>query len=67
MPVIRADRVPEDDPDLVSLATAAGLDDRLGPFVALYVLTLAVASPLLASRAEVFARVIPQRACPTPA
>lgn len=52
---------------LVSLATAAGLDGRLGPFVALYVLTLAVASPLLASRSEVFARVIPQRMCPTPA
>ncbi len=44
---------------LVALATAAGLDERLTPFVALYVLVLAVASPVLASRSRVLARLVP--------
>jgi CPA2 family monovalent cation:H+ antiporter-2 len=44
---------------LVSLAVAAGLDARLGPFVAGYVLVLAIAGPLLASRSRAVARVVP--------
>lgn len=46
---------------LASLAQAAGLDDRLGPFVAGYVLVLAVAGPLLAARSGGVARLIPSR------
>jgi hypothetical protein len=44
-----------------SLATAAGLDPRIGPFVALYVLVLAVVSPVLASNARRLADVLPDR------
>ncbi len=51
---------------LVALAIEAGLDDRLGPFVALYVLALAVISPLLASRSTELARLIPSRVCAPP-
>ena len=47
---------------LASLAAAAGLDDRIGPFVALYVLILALGGPVLASRSRWLARVIPERA-----
>lgn len=47
---------------LAALALGAGLDARLGPFIALYVLVLAVASPLLASRSKQFARLLPARA-----
>jgi CPA2 family monovalent cation:H+ antiporter-2 len=46
---------------LATLAAAAGLDDRIGPFVAGYVLILAFAGPLLASRSDVIARRIPPR------
>lgn len=46
---------------LATLALAAGLDGRIGPFVALYVLILAVLSPLLASRSRHLARIIPDR------
>jgi CPA2 family monovalent cation:H+ antiporter-2 len=46
---------------LVALATQAGLDPRLTPFVALYVLVLAVASPILASQSERLARLVPRR------
>jgi len=46
---------------LATLALAAGMDDRLGPFIALYVLVLAVLSPLLAARSHLFARLIPDR------
>jgi CPA2 family monovalent cation:H+ antiporter-2 len=46
---------------LATLAAAAGLDDRIGPFVAEYVLILALAGPLLASRSDVIARRIPPR------
>ena len=49
---------------LAVLATAAGLDERIAPFTAIYVLTLAVASPLLASRSEVLSRFIPRRLVP---
>jgi CPA2 family monovalent cation:H+ antiporter-2 len=46
---------------LVALATQAGLDPRLTPFVALYVLVLAVASPVLASQSPRLARFLPAR------
>ncbi len=46
---------------LVVLATDAGLDERLAPFVAVYVLTLAIASPLLATRASSLAWIMPKR------
>jgi monovalent cation:H+ antiporter-2, CPA2 family len=49
---------------LASLATAAGLDGRLGPFVALYVLVLALGSPILASRSRWLARLLPARMFP---
>ena len=53
---------------LVVLATEAGLDERLAPFVAVYVLALAIASPLLASRSRTLSKLIPNRllASPTP-
>lgn len=44
---------------LATLAVAAGLDERVGPFVALYVLVLAVVSPLAASNARFLARFLP--------
>ncbi len=46
---------------LASLAVVAGLDDRLGPFAAAYVLVLAVAGPLAVSRSHVLARGSPRR------
>jgi monovalent cation:H+ antiporter-2, CPA2 family len=46
---------------LATLAVAAGLDARIGPFVALYVFVLAVACPLLASRSNYLARLFPRR------
>lgn len=46
---------------LATLATAAGLDERIGPFIALYVLVLAIAGPLLASRSEWATRLLPFR------
>ena len=46
---------------LATLAAAAGLDDRIGPFVAGYVLVLAFAGPLLTSRSGIIARRIPPR------
>lgn len=46
---------------LATLGVTAGLDERLGPFVALYVLVLAVVGPVLAARSEAFARVLPAR------
>jgi CPA2 family monovalent cation:H+ antiporter-2 len=51
---------------LVVLATDAGLDARLAPFAAVYVLSLAVISPLLASRSDVLARIIPRALVPAP-
>jgi CPA2 family monovalent cation:H+ antiporter-2 len=44
---------------LATLAIAAGLDPRIGPFVALYVLILAIVSPLLAAQSQVLARRLP--------
>lgn len=52
---------------LVALATAAGLDQRLTPFVAVYVLVLAVLSPILASRSVWLSRFIPAWLVPPPA
>ncbi|MFZ6003031.1 MAG: cation:proton antiporter [Actinomycetota bacterium] len=49
---------------LATLAFAAGLDDRIGPFVAAYVLVLAVLGPLLAARSAAFARLLPARLFP---
>jgi len=46
---------------LASLAVVAGLDGRLGPFAAAYVLVLAVAGPLAASRSDLLARRLPSR------
>jgi CPA2 family monovalent cation:H+ antiporter-2 len=46
---------------LATLAVAAGLDEQIGPFVALYVLVLAVLGPLLAARSTLFARLLPAR------
>jgi CPA2 family monovalent cation:H+ antiporter-2 len=51
---------------LATLAAAAGLDDRIGPFVAVYVLVLALAGPLLASRSAAIARWIPARVLSEP-
>jgi CPA2 family monovalent cation:H+ antiporter-2 len=45
---------------LASLALEAGLDERLGPFTGLYVLILAVLGPILASRSELVARLLPR-------
>ena len=46
---------------LATLGVTAGLDERLGPFVALYVLVLAILGPVLAARSETFARFLPAR------
>jgi len=44
---------------LATLAAAAGLDRRIGPFVALYVLALAILGPVLASRSGILAAWLP--------
>ncbi len=49
---------------LATLAASAGLDGRIGPFVALYVLLLAVAGPLLTARSRRLARLLPARLFP---
>ncbi len=46
---------------LAAVAAGAGLDARLSPFVAGYVLVLAIAGPLLASRTTSIARRVPAR------
>lgn len=46
---------------LATLAATAGLDDRLGPFVALYVLVLAIVGPLLTAHSRHIARWLPRR------
>ena len=51
---------------LATLAVAAGLDTRIGPFIALYVLVLAVLGPLLAARSSVLAHLLPARLFPAP-
>jgi CPA2 family monovalent cation:H+ antiporter-2 len=52
---------------LAALAASAGLDPRIGPFVALYVLILAVLGPLLAARSRSFARLLPASLFPATA
>jgi K+:H+ antiporter subunit KhtU len=49
---------------LVALATQAGLDRRLAPLIAVYVLVLAVVSPILATHSATFARLLPARLLP---
>ncbi|NLU67913.1 cation/H(+) antiporter [Streptomyces sp. HNM0574] len=44
---------------LATMAAAAGLDDRLSPFIAGYVLILAVIAPLIAGQSAWLARVLP--------
>lgn len=46
---------------LASLAIAGGLDERIGPFVAGYVLVLALGAPILASQSRPLSRLIPKR------
>jgi CPA2 family monovalent cation:H+ antiporter-2 len=46
---------------LAALALEAGLDERIGPFVGLYVLVLALVAPVLASRPDWLARLLPDR------
>jgi CPA2 family monovalent cation:H+ antiporter-2 len=46
---------------LASLAVAAGLDSRVAPFAALYVLVLSILSPLFSARSYVLARRLPRR------
>lgn len=46
---------------LASLAVAAGLDSRVAPFAALYVLILSILSPLFSARSSVLARWLPRR------
>lgn len=46
---------------LATLATAAGLDARIAPFVGVYVLVLAVVGPVLAARSATLARLVPRR------
>ncbi len=46
---------------LASLAVAAGLDSRVAPFAALYVLILSILSPLWSARSQVLARWLPRR------
>ncbi|MFE7135188.1 cation:proton antiporter [Streptomyces sp. NPDC057638] len=44
---------------LATMAAAAGLDERLSPFIAGYVLILAVLAPLVAGRSHLVARFFP--------
>jgi CPA2 family monovalent cation:H+ antiporter-2 len=46
---------------LATLAIGANLDERIGPFIALYVLILAVLAPILAANSKYLARIIPDR------
>jgi CPA2 family monovalent cation:H+ antiporter-2 len=49
---------------LASLAVAAGLDSRVAPFAALYVLALSILSPLLSAKSSALARWLPRRFFP---
>jgi monovalent cation:H+ antiporter-2, CPA2 family len=51
---------------LASLALAAGLDQRVALFAALYVLVLSILSPLLSLKSHALARALPQRWFPQP-
>jgi monovalent cation:H+ antiporter-2, CPA2 family len=44
---------------LATFAAAAGLDRRIGPFVALYILAMAILGPVLASRSGLLAAWLP--------
>ena len=44
---------------LATMAAGAGLDERLSPFIAGYVLVLAVLAPLAAGRSHWLARILP--------
>ena len=46
---------------LAALAVAAGLDGRVAPFAAFYVLVLSILSPLMSARSQVLARWLPDR------
>ena len=46
---------------LAALAVAAGLDSRVAPFAAFYVLVLSILSPLMSARSQVLARWLPDR------
>ncbi|MGW5677320.1 cation:proton antiporter [Streptomyces sp. NPDC003860] len=46
---------------LATMAASAGLDDRLSPFIAGYVLILAVLGPLAAGRSHLLARILPEK------
>jgi monovalent cation:H+ antiporter-2, CPA2 family len=46
---------------IATLGINAGLDERIGPFVALYVLALAFVGPILAARSRGIARFLPNR------
>jgi len=46
---------------LAALAVAAGLDGRVAPFAALYVLVLSILSPLFSARSQVLANWLPRR------
>jgi CPA2 family monovalent cation:H+ antiporter-2 len=45
---------------LATLAATAGLDARVGPFVALYVLVLAIAGPILATQSKYVGNWMPR-------
>jgi CPA2 family monovalent cation:H+ antiporter-2 len=59
---------------IATMAAAAGLDPRIGPFVALYILALAVIGPFFASKSSLLAAWLPgwlfrhgvQQAVPSP-
>ncbi|MFH8404986.1 cation:proton antiporter [Streptomyces sp. NPDC018019] len=51
---------------LATMAAGAGLDDRLAPFIAGYVLILAVLGPLAAGRSQWLARLLPGGGRPDP-
>ncbi|MFD9721340.1 cation:proton antiporter [Streptomyces sp. NPDC059076] len=51
---------------LATMAAAAGLDDRLSPFIAGYVLVLAVLAPMVAGRSHLLARFLPKARKPEP-
>ncbi|MEX2553766.1 MAG: cation:proton antiporter [Actinomycetota bacterium] len=46
---------------IATMAAAAGLDSRIGPFVALYILALAVIGPFFASKSSLLAAWLPGR------
>ncbi|GAA5063037.1 CPA2 family monovalent cation:H+ antiporter-2 [Thermocatellispora tengchongensis] len=49
---------------LASMALAAGLDGRLAPFIAGYVLVLALLGPVLAARSDALLRLVTRRRTP---